>query len=146
MAISLQKIPLAAWSLLTSQRQDFLNNQLARVPVTPNHKGTVEMKDEIRSSVGAQKMNTSRYQVSDLDDVEFFWEKDRLDVDAVFRLALIPPFHQQHLTTWRWEVQQETSFCSTKRSTRRTLFQQHQSLRDQHDPLHCSEVVQLQQE
>ena len=31
-----QEIPLAAWSLLLSQRQQFSNNHLARVPVTPN--------------------------------------------------------------------------------------------------------------
>ena len=34
--ISSQKIPLVAWSLLLSQRQQFLNNHLARDPVTPN--------------------------------------------------------------------------------------------------------------
>ena len=34
--ISSQEIPLAAWQLLLSQRQDFLNNHLARVPITPN--------------------------------------------------------------------------------------------------------------
>ena len=39
MTISCQEIPLAAWSLLLSQRQDFLNNQLARVPVIPTRKG-----------------------------------------------------------------------------------------------------------
>ena len=33
--ISSQEIPLAAWQLLLSQRQDFLNNHLARVPITP---------------------------------------------------------------------------------------------------------------
>ena len=30
--------PLAAWSLLLSQRQEILNNHLARVPNTPNQK------------------------------------------------------------------------------------------------------------
>ena len=39
MTISCREIPLAAWSLLLSQRQDFLNNQLARVPVIPTRKG-----------------------------------------------------------------------------------------------------------
>ena len=34
--ISSQEIPLAAWQLLLSLRQDFLNNHLARVPLTPN--------------------------------------------------------------------------------------------------------------
>ena len=39
MTIRCQEIPLAAWSLLLCQRQDFLNNQLARVPVIPTRKG-----------------------------------------------------------------------------------------------------------
>ena len=51
---SSQKIPLAAWQLLLSPRQDFLNNHLARVPFTPNQEGTMEMRDEVLSSVGAQ--------------------------------------------------------------------------------------------
>ena len=34
--ISSQEIPLAAWQLLLSQRQDFLNNHLAQVPITAN--------------------------------------------------------------------------------------------------------------
>ena len=72
MTISSQEIPLAAWSLLSSQRQDFLNNHLARVPITPNQEGTMEMRDEVLSSVGAQDMDTSRSQVSHLDDVEFY--------------------------------------------------------------------------
>ena len=33
--ISSQEIPPAAWQLLLAQRQDFLNNHLARVPITP---------------------------------------------------------------------------------------------------------------
>ena len=35
MTKSSQELPLAVWSLLMSQRQDFLSNHLARVPVTP---------------------------------------------------------------------------------------------------------------
>ena len=45
----------------------------------------MEMKDEVLSSVGAQDMDTSGYQVSDLDDFEFYWESDRLDIVAGFR-------------------------------------------------------------
>ena len=100
--ISSQKIPLAAWSLLLCQRQDFLNNHLARFPVTSRQQGTPEMRDEVLSNVGAQEgLDTSGYQVSaDLDDVEFYWENDQLDVDAVFRPGiLILLFHQQRLTT-----------------------------------------------
>ena len=94
MTESSPEIPLAAWSLLLSQNQQFLNNHLARVPATPNHQGTHEMRDEVLSSVGAQEMNTSGYQVpsADLDDVEFYWENDQLDVHAVFRPGIDNPF------------------------------------------------------
>ena len=51
------------------------------------------MRDEARSSVGAQDMDTSGYQVSaDLDDVELHWENNELDVDAVFRMRIDTSF------------------------------------------------------
>ena len=51
------------------------------------------MRDDVLSSVAAQTMNTSGYQVSaDLEDVEFIWEKDQLNVDAVFRPGIDTPF------------------------------------------------------
>ena len=89
---SSQEIPLAAWQLLLSQRQDFLNNHLARVPITPNQEGTTEMRDEVLSSVGVQDLHTSSYQVSDLEDIEFNWENSQLDMDAVFRQGIDTPF------------------------------------------------------
>ena len=92
MTISSQEIPLTAWSLL-SQRQQFLNNHLAQVPVTPNQQGAYEMRDEVLSSVGAQDMDTSGYQMfADLNDVEFYWENDQLEVDANFRPGIDTPF------------------------------------------------------
>ena len=54
--ISSQEIPLAAWQLLLSQRQDFLNNHLAQVPITPNQQGTIEVKEEVLSSVGGSRL------------------------------------------------------------------------------------------
>ena len=90
--ISSQEIPLAAWQLLLSQRQDFLNNHLARVPITPNQEGTMEMRDEVLSSVGAQDLDSSSYQVSDLEDIEFNWEDSQLDMEAVFRPGIDTPF------------------------------------------------------
>ena len=53
------------------------------------------MTDEVLSSVGAQHMDTSGYQVFALDDVDFYWEKDNLDVDAVFGLGIDTQFPQQ---------------------------------------------------
>ena len=62
MTISSQEVPMEVWGLLLSQRQQFLNNHLARVPVTPNQQETHEMRDEVLSSVGAQEvLDTSGY-------------------------------------------------------------------------------------
>ena len=93
MTISSQVILLAAERLLLSQKRNFSNNHPARVPVTPNQQGMMGMRDEVLSGVGAQDMDTSGYRVSaDLDDVEFYWENDQLDVDAVFRQWIGTPF------------------------------------------------------
>ena len=90
--ISSQEIPLAAWHSLLSQRPDFLDNHLSRVPITPNQEGTIEMRDEVLSSVGAQDLDTSSYQVSDLEDIEFICENSQLEMDAVFRTGTDTPF------------------------------------------------------
>ena len=51
------------------------------------------MNGEVLSSVGAQDRNSSGYQVSaDLEVVEFYWENDQLDVDAVFKPGIDTPF------------------------------------------------------
>ena len=42
------------------------------------------MRGEVLSSVGAQDLDTSSYQVSDLEDIDFNWENSQLDMDAVF--------------------------------------------------------------
>ena len=92
LTISSQGIPLAAWQLLLSQRQEFLNNHLPRVPITPNQEGTMEVKEEVLSSVRAQDLDTSSYQISDLKDIRFNWENDQLDLDAVLRPGIDTPY------------------------------------------------------
>ena len=119
-----QATRLAAWTFLLSQRKEFLDNHLALVPATLNQQKPNEMRDETFSSVGAQDMNKSRYQVSNPENVEIYWEIDQLDVDAVYRPGVITPFEQQRLTTWRWEVHQK------KHSVRRTGGQEHSSNRN----------------
>ena len=49
------------------------------------------MRDEVLSSVGAQDMDTSGYQVSDLEDFEFHWEDTALNIDAVRRPGIDTP-------------------------------------------------------
>ena len=43
------------------------------------------MRDEVLSSVEAQDLDTSSYQVSDPEVIEFNWENSQLNMDAVFR-------------------------------------------------------------
>ena len=52
------------------------------------------MRDEVLSSVGPQDMVTSGYQVSsaDMDDGEFYWEIDQLNVDVFFKPGHGTPF------------------------------------------------------
>ena len=87
-----QEVSLTVWSLLLSQRQDFLNNVLVQFPLTPNQEGTLKMRDKVPPSVGAQDMDNSGYQVSNLDDADFYWENDQLDKSAVFRPGIDTPF------------------------------------------------------
>ena len=50
------------------------------------------MRDQLLSNVAAQDWDTSSYQVSDLEDIEFNWESSQLDMDAVFRPGIDTPF------------------------------------------------------
>ena len=62
------------------------------MPITPNQEGTMEMRVEVLASVGAQDLDTSSYQVSDLEDIEINWENSQLEVDAAFRPGIDTPF------------------------------------------------------
>ena len=42
--------------------------------------------------MGAQHLDTSSYQVSDHEDIQFNWENSQLDMDAVFRPGIDTPF------------------------------------------------------
>ena len=144
---SSQEKPLAAWQLLLSRRQDFLDDHLLRVPIIPNQQGTMEMRDEVLSSVGAQDLDISSYQVSDLEDIQFNWENSQLEMDAVFRPGIDTPSLQQYLTIYLWKDQLKTPLCSTKKKIRRMLpLRQHPSLSDPRTLPGCREVVHKEQE
>ena len=145
LTVSSQEITLAAWHLLLSQKQDFSDNHLPRVPITQNQKGTMEMRDEVLASVGVQYLDTSSYQVSDLGDREFNWENSQLDMDAVFRPGIDTAFS---LTIYRWRYLFRTPLSWTKRKTRRMLLlsHPHPSLLDPRNLPGCREVALLVQE
>ena len=146
--ISSQEIPLAACQLLLSQRQDILNNHLARVPITPNQEGTMEMREEVLFSVGAQNLDTSSYQVSDFKDIEFNWENSQLDMDAVFRPRIDTPFSP---TTFEDLLMGDRSVenpivLDEEEDKEMLLLQQHPSLSDPPNIPGCREVELLEQE
>ena len=50
------------------------------------------MRDEVLSSVEAQNLDCSSYQLTDLEDIEFNWENSQLDMNAVFRPSRDTPY------------------------------------------------------
>ena len=61
-----------------------------RVPITPKQEGTLEMRDNVLSSVDAQDMVTSANQVTDR-------KNDQLDDDAVLRPGIDTSFSPPNL-------------------------------------------------
>ena len=90
--ISSQDISLTGSQLLFPQEHTFWDDHLTRVTVTPNQQGLHEMRDDVLSSLGSQDLDTSSYQLTDLEDIEFNWEESHLDMDAAFRPGIDTPF------------------------------------------------------
>ena len=49
------------------------------------------MEDELLSSVGAQDLDTSSYQLSNLEEIEFNWEDPAVDMVSVHQLGIDTP-------------------------------------------------------
>ena len=92
LTISSVDFPLAVWSVLLPQKQEFLDNHLPRVLLTPNQQRTVEMREEVLSRFGAQDADARGYELSDLEDIEFSWEEPAVDMDSVYRSEIDTPF------------------------------------------------------
>ena len=99
--ISLLEIRLAAWSLLLSQRQEFFDNHLPRVPITPNQQGTFEMRKEVLSSVGAQDTDTRGYELSNLEDNEFSCEDPVVGMESVYWPGIATPISPTSFDAFR---------------------------------------------
>ena len=99
------------------------------------------MRDEVLSSVGGQDIDTNGYQVSaaDLEDVEFYWENDQLDVDVVSTPGIDTHFSPTSFDDLEREDSAENAILLDEEEDKENslLQQQQQSLRDQNHPLHC---------
>ena len=69
-----------------------MENHFPRVPKTPNQQGTFGKREEVLSSVGAEDDDTSGYELSDLEDIEFSWEDPAVVMESVYRPAVDTPF------------------------------------------------------
>ena len=98
--ISLKKSPPVAWNLLLQQTHDILSHHLVRIPITPTQQVTHAIRDEVFSTVRAQEMNTSGYQVSYMEEIEGHWEDLDLNMYAVFRLAMNYPFSHSNFNVF----------------------------------------------
>ena len=112
--MSSRKISLPAWNLLLCERQKLSNNHSARTPITPDQQGLHEMReevllsarandmdtsgfelsdiDDILLSARANDMDTSGFELSDIDDIEFFWVNPPMELNYVFRPVIDTPF------------------------------------------------------
>ena len=78
--------------LAASAETSLFGHTLARLLITPNRQGAMCMFDEVLSSVGAQDMDTSWYQVSALENIEFHWKYLDLNKDTTIRPDTNTPF------------------------------------------------------
>ena len=108
----------------------------------------MEMRDEALSKVAAQDLDTSSYQVSELEDIEFNWENSQLDMDAVFKPGIDTPFSPTTFDDLSMEGSVENPLCVTKRKTGKMLLllHQHPSLSDPPNLPGCREVALLEHE
>ena len=62
----------------------------------------MEVRDDVLSSVGGEDMDTSEYQLSDLEDIELYWEDPDLNKDKVSRPSIDTPFSLQIFLILGW--------------------------------------------
>ena len=105
----------------------------------------MEMRDEGLSGVGAQDLDTSSYQVSDLEDIEFNWENSEFDMDALFRPGIHTPFHPTTIDDLSKEGSVENPIVLDENEDNELLLQ-HPSLSDPRNLPGCREIALLEQE
>ena len=135
MTIFSQENAMTAWSLLLSQRQVFFEKSSSASSIYPQQGW--DYGDEGRTAliVGAQDMDTSGCEVSDLSDVAFYWENDQLDVDVVFRPSIDTPFSASTFNGFELGAMAENPISVDEEQHKRTLLQNFRSPSDQRKPL-----------
>ena len=106
----------------------------------------MEMRDEVFSSVVAQKIVTSGLQLSDLEDIEFRWENPQLEVDAVFRPGIDILFSPTAFDSLEMGVSVENPILLDDEKDKEKSSPPITAVSERpNQPLCCSEVVHLEQ-
>ena len=58
------------------------------MPITSRQQGTFQIRQVVYSNAGAHNMDTSGYELRDMEDLAFFWENAQVDFDAIFSPGL----------------------------------------------------------
>ena len=106
----------------------------------------MEMRDEVLSNVGAQDLEPSSYQVSDLEDLEFNWESSQLDMDAVFRPGKGTPFPPTTFDDLSMGGSVGNPIVLDEEEDKEKVLYQHRSLSDPRNLPGCREVALLEQQ
>ena len=77
-------VPVPSSELVFSQRQQLFDSHLAQIPITPKQQGKFEKREEVHASAGAQDRDISCYELSELEDIEFFREKLQVELVTAF--------------------------------------------------------------
>ena len=106
----------------------------------------MEMRHEVLYSVEAQDLDSSSYQVSDLEDIEFNWESSQLDVDAEFRPGIDIPFSSTTFDdlSMGWSVENPIAL-DEEEDKEKSPPSTPESVRPM-EPPGCGEVALLEQE
>ena len=128
----------------------FFESQLlyfqSSIPITLNERGTHELREEVLSRAGAQDMDTSGYELSDLEQINFCWENLHSQVDVVFRRGVDTPFSPTAFDGLKMGKLVENPILSTMKKKRRNGHPPVQSLGDAVNPLRCCEFDHLEHE
>ena len=105
------------------------------------------MRDEVLSSVGAQDLDTSSYQKTDLQDIDFNWENSQLEGDAVFRPGIDTLFSPTTFDGLSMERSVENPILLVEEEDKaNTAPSTRPKLPDPRNLAGCSEVGLLEQE
>ena len=121
----LRRNELCCVELATSPDTRLLRQQTRARSINPKKQGTVQIQDEVPSSVCAKQMDASDYQVFNLKENEIHWEAVDLNMDTTFGRRIDTFFLLKLFPTLRRIQRLTTQFWLTARKT--TDFNDHQS-------------------